>query len=212
MNGQGLQAVRGEIEAIVTFQAALNKLALSVDEDALTEWTGPRPDEVDALASDDGTFSYQELTDVRKRAGEALATRYREVAQATANKPSLQAILGQALHAATGGVATLGTGPEAGSVLQALTRTGSLNLEWAQNAAIIVREQLELLKPAPTPVATPKPAKAKKPKAKKPKALAAKKKPAAKKTSAPAKKPAAKKVKNGATKKKATPAKRKKSR
>jgi hypothetical protein len=205
MNGQGLQAVRGEIEAIVTFQSALNRLALSVDEGAVTEWTGPRPDEVDALASDDGTFSYQELTEVRKQAGEALATRYREVAQATANKPSLQAILAQALHAATGGVATLGSGPEAGSVLQALTRTGSLNLEWAQNAAIIVREQLELLKPQPAEPA--KPPKVKKAKATKKVAATTKKKPAAKAKKVVSKKPAPKKAK--APKKKPTPAKRK---
>jgi hypothetical protein len=211
VNGQGLQAVRSEIEAIVTFQSALNRLALTIDENALTEWTGPRPDEVDTMASDDGTFSYEELTDVRKRAGEALATRFREVARATASRPQVSSILAQALHAATGGVATLNQGPEAGGVLEALTRTGSLNLEWAQNAAIIVRDQLEHLHEPKSAPAKKKPvAAAKKKVATKAKKAPAKKalpkKPAAKKAAPAKKKPAAKKL----TAKKSAPAKKKK--
>lgn len=210
MNGQGLQAVRSEIEAIVTFQSALNRLALTIDENALTEWMGPRPDEVDTMASDDGTFSYEELTDVRKRAGEALATRFREVARATASRPQVSSILAQALHAATGGVATLNQGPEAGGVLEALTRTGSLNLEWAQNAAIIVRDQLEHLHEPKSAPAKKKPAAAKKKVATKAKKAPAKKAPATKlaaKKAAPAKKkPAAKKP----AAKKSAPAKKKK--
>lgn len=148
MDGQGLQAIRSEIEAIVAFQAALNRLALTVDENALTEWSGPRPEEIDGLVSDDGTFYRDELIEVRKRAGEALATRFREVAAVTRGRPELSAILGRALTTGTGGVASL-EGPEAGGVLAALTRTGAIRLDWAESAAALVRDELEkLVEPA----------------------------------------------------------------
>ncbi len=145
MDGQGLQAIRSEIEAIVTLQSALNRLALTVDENALTEWGGPRPEEIDSLASDDGTFYRDELIEVRKRAGDALAARFREVAQVTRDRPELSVILGRALATGTGGVASL-AGPEAGGVLAALTRTGAIRLDWAESAAALVREELEKLR------------------------------------------------------------------
>jgi hypothetical protein len=190
MDGQGLQAIRGEIEAIVTFQAALNRLALHVEENALSEWNGPRPEDVDGMAEDDGTFSRSELADVRKKAGEALAVRFQEVAAVVARHPELQSLFGRALAAGTGGVANL-VGPDPGSVLAALSRTGSIRLDWAQAAANLVRE--ELVSPAPAmgaePVAAvPASVPAKKPAAPKPAA----KKAAAKKTAA--KKPAPKKA------------------
>ena len=169
MDGQGLQPIRSEIEAIVTFQAALNRLALSADENALTEWSGPKPEEIDGLARDDGTFFRSELIDVRKRAGDALATRFREALLVTKARPALKAILGKALLAATGGVASL-EGPEAGAVLAALTRTSAIRLDWAEAAAAMVREELEKLAQEKTT-----PSKPKAPRAKKKKAAAAKK-------------------------------------
>jgi len=179
MDGQGLQAIRSEIEAIVAFQAALNRLALTVDENALTEWSGPRPEEIDGLVSDDGTFYRDQLIEVRKRAGEALATRFREVAAVTRDRPELSAILGRALATGTGGVASL-EGPEAGGVLAALTRTGAIRLDWAESAAALVRAELEKLSAPEKPKAKSKAA-AKAPrakeKAKKKKAPAAKQKP-----------------------------------
>lgn len=208
MDGQGLQAIRGEIEAIVTFQAALNRIALLVDEDALTEWNGPRPDDVDALAGDDGTFSREELNEVRKQAGEALATRFREVQKATESRPELQAILKHAVATSTGGVVAL-DGPEPGGVLLALSRTGSIRLDWAQSAATYVREELaKLTTSAPTAKPAAKSKAKKKPAAAKAKAKAAKK-PAAKKAGAKkaAKKPAA--AKKSAAKKPAAATKKK---
>lgn len=176
MDGQGLQAIRSEIEAIVAFQAALNRLALTADENALTEWSGPRPEEIDSLVSDDGTFYRDELIEVRKRAAGALATRFREVAAVTRDRPELSAILGRALATGTGGVASL-EGPEAGGVLAALTRTGAIRLDWAESAAALVREELEKLGAPEKPKAK---AVAKAPRAKekaKKKAPAAKQKP-----------------------------------
>ena len=56
MHSQTLQALRGEIEAVATLQLALNRIALSVDDDALNAWSGPRPEDVDDFAADDGSF------------------------------------------------------------------------------------------------------------------------------------------------------------
>lgn len=192
MDGQGLQAIRSEIEAIVALQAALNRLALWVDENALTEWGGPRPDEIDGLVRDDGSIYRNELIDLRKRAGDALATRFREVAAVTRTRPELHALLGRVLSTGTGGVASL-KGPEAGGVLAALTRTGAIRLDWAEAAAAQVRDELEKLGTAS------------KPRPSAPRAPAKKKKAPAAKKGAPKKKPAAKKapVKKKATDKKA---------
>jgi hypothetical protein len=197
MDGQGLQAIRSEIEAIVALQAALNRLALWGDENALTEWGGPRPDEIDGLVRDDGSIYRNELIDLRKRAGDALATRFREVAAVTQARPELHALLGRVLSTGTGGVASL-KGPEAGGVLAALTRTGAIRLDWAEAAAAQVRDELEKLGTAskPRPSAPRAPAKTQKkkapaPKKKAPKKTTATKKPAARK--APVKKKAASK-------------------
>jgi len=219
MDGQGLQAIRGEIEAIVTFQAALNRLALHVDENALSEWSGPRPEDVDGMAEDDGTFSRAELAEVRKKAGEALAIRFREVAQVLAGRPELQPLLGKVLSAGTGGVANL-QGAEPGGVLAALSRTGSIRLDWAQAAANLVREELT---PAPSPATVPVPVApavaapekkgppaARKPAAKKKKvarkAAAPKEQASAKRSSRPGKKKAA--ARKPAPKKKPAPRKK----
>ena len=214
MDGQGLQAIRSEIEAIVAFQAALNRLALTVDENALTEWSGPRPEEIDGLVSDDGTFYRDELIEVRKRAGEALATRFREVAAVTRDRPQLSAILGKALATGTGGVASL-EGPEAGGVLAALTRTGAIRLDWAESAAALVRDELEKLSAPEKPKAKPQgKASTKAPRAKekaKKKAPAAKQKPVkraqAKAPRAPAKRAKAVSSRKASTRKK-SPAKK----
>jgi hypothetical protein len=212
MDGQGLQAIRGEIEAIVTFQAALNRLALHVEENALSEWSGPRPEDVDGMVEDDGTFSRAELADVRKKAGEALAVRFQEVAAVVARHPELQPLFGRALAAGTGGVANL-VGPDPGPVLAALSRTGSIRLDWAQAAANLVRE--ELVPPAAAPAARAAPEKpvARKPAARKPAPAkkAAARRPVATRKAAPKKKPAAKKKpapKKKAAAKKAAPKKK----
>lgn len=210
MDGQGLQAVRSEIEAIVTFQAALNRLALHVDENALTEWTGPRPDDVDALAGDDGTFSRDELNEVRKQAAAALSTRFREVLQSVASQPALMELLRKAVLTGTGGVVHL-DGPHAEAVLKALTTTGAIRQDWAQEAANSVREALASLA---TPVKAPaqprrkpaaKPKKTPGTKKKKPAARAAPKaKKAPKKKGKPApkaRKPAPKRRASGRSKK-----------
>jgi hypothetical protein len=203
MDGQGLQAIRGEIEAIVTFQAALNRLALHVDENALSEWSGPRPEDVDGMAEDDGTFMRGELADVRKKAGEALAVRFREVAQVLEQRPELKPLLARTLAAGTGGVASL-DGPEPGGVLAALSRTGSIRLDWAQAAANLVRDELTLKPEASAAPASATPAgSARRPATKK--RAPATKKPAAKKKPAAAAKKAAPKTKQ---KKPAAPAKK----
>lgn len=189
MDGQGLQPVRSEIEAIVTFQAALNRLALHADENALTEWTGPRPEDVDALAGDDGTFSRAELNDVRKQAAAALSTRFREVLASLADRPVLYALLKRAVLAGTGGVVSL-DGPEPEAVLAALTRTGAIRQDWAQTAANMVREALLAL-PRPTPPLVTRPS-SKRPAAAKRKKAGAKKAPLPKKKSATKKKAATK--------------------
>jgi type IV secretory pathway VirJ component len=192
MDGQGLQPVRSEIEAIVTFQAALNRLALHVDEDALTEWTGPRPDDVDALAGDDGTFSREELNEVRKLASDALTKRFHEVlASVTGNAP-VYAVLKRAVLTGTGGVVSL-EGPRAEAVLAALSRTGAIRQDWAQSAANQVKEELAALSAAVAAPSAPQPAS--KPAARKPKAKAKTvKKPVARKSA----------VKKAATKKAVT--------
>jgi hypothetical protein len=151
------------------------------------------------MAEDDGTFSRSELAEVRKKAGEALAVRFREVAQVVARRPELQPLLAKVLSAGTGGVASL-QGAEPGGVLAALSRTGSIRLDWAQAAANLVREELVPTPPAalpPPPPATPAPAR---------KAAPARK-PAARKKAAPAAKKQAAPKKKAASKRKAAPRK-----
>jgi hypothetical protein len=163
MDGRGLQAIRSEIEAIVTFQSALNRLALFADENSITEWGGPRPEEIDDLARDDGSFFRDEIIELRRRASSALAVRFREVAQVTKDRPALRALLGRLLSTGTGGVVTL-TGPEAGNTLAALARTGAIRLDWAEAGAALVREELDTFGPkigelapaAPEPPRAPK--------------------------------------------------------
>lgn len=211
MDGQGLQPVRSEIEAIVTFQAALNRLALHADENALTEWTGPRPEDVDALASDDGTFSREELNEVRKQAAAALSTRFHEVLASLADLPALHTLLKRAVLAGTGGVVSL-DGPKPEAVLAALTRTGAIRQDWAQTAANMVREAL-LAMPHSTPPSAARPP-ARKPALKKKagpgKPVATKKKAATKKKSALPKKAAAKEAAAKKPTKKKAPAASKK--
>lgn len=208
MNSETLQTLRAEIEAVATLQSALNRIALSVDENSLSIWDGPRPEDADDVAADDGSFSRQAVLDLRNRAAEALAKRYREVEAVVLGRAALEALLKETLVAGTGGVIA-GEGPPADDVLRALARSGALRLDWAAAAAALVREVMEdraaaKASPSATP---PEPTRARKPAGKK----AAEKKPAAKK--APVKKPAAKKAqaKKPAAKKvavKAAPAKK----
>jgi hypothetical protein len=222
MNSETLQALRAEIEAVATLQSALNRIALSVDENALSMWDGPRPEDADDVAADDGSFSRPAVLELRNRAAIALAKRYREVEAVVLGRAALEALLKETLVTGTGGVIA-GDGPPAADVLEALARSGALRLDWAAAAAALVREVLEeraaakaepmLTPPEPTRARKPeKPAPAKKPAAKKAPAKkpAAKKapaqKPAAKK--APAKKPAAKKAPAKKPAAKKTPAKK----
>lgn len=225
MHSQTLAAFRAEISAVTTLQAAFNRIALSIDENALTMWDGPRPEDVDDLAADDGSFSLQHIRELRAQAGTALSTRFKEVERVIAGRAALESLLRAALNIGTGGV--VGTeGPPPSDVLSALARSGALRLDWAQDASHKVREVLdghEATLPRPTAPASPlakegkkrTPLPKKKPAAKKKavaakaapkktaarktapkkKAVAAKKKPAAKKKAAPAKKAAAGKAK-----------------
>jgi len=79
LNSQTLQALRSEIEAVTTLQLALNRIALSVEADSLSVWDGPRPEDVDDVAADDGSFSREAVSELRTKAGTALAERYKEV-------------------------------------------------------------------------------------------------------------------------------------
>jgi hypothetical protein len=206
MHSQTLQALRGEIEAVTTLQLALNRIALTVDDNSLTVWDGPRPEDVDDVAADDGSFSREAVVDLRAKAGEALSRRYKEVERLILGRAALESLVRSTISTGTGGVVNT-DGPPASEVLSALARSGALRLDWAQEAAAQVREVLDAKgepsrPPRPTVPSTPlakagkpKPAAKKKVAKKKPvaKKAAAAKKPAAKKKPAPKKKPAAKK-------------------
>lgn len=208
MHSQTLQALRGEIEAVTTLQLALNRIALTVDDNSLTVWDGPRPEDVDDVAADDGSFSREAVVDLRQKAGEALSRRYKEVERLILGRAALESLVRSTLATGTGGVINT-EGPPASEVLSALARSGALRLDWAQEAAAQVREVLDAktqkapVAPRPTVPATPL-AKAGKPKPAKKKAVAkakkkpaVKAKPAAKKKPTAGKKPAAKKKPTG---------------
>lgn len=215
MHSQTLQTLRAEVEAITTLQLALNRIALTVDDNSLTVWDGPRPEDIDDIAGDDGSFSRESVMDVRAKAGEALSRRYLEVEKLILGRAALESLVRSALATGTGGVITT-EGPPPSQVLAALARSGALRLDWAQSAASQVREVLDAkaqtpVSPRPTAPATPyakdgkpKPASAKKKavvkkvaKKAKVKATATKKRKVvvAKKKPAHKKKPAAKKKK-----------------
>jgi hypothetical protein len=124
------------------------------------------------------------------------------VAHVLEQRPELRPLLARTLSAGTGGVANL-DGPEPGGVLAALSRTGSIRLDWAQAAANLVRDELKsefspsgILRATTVVMEPPAPAPKKQPavKRKKTKRAAAVKKPAVKKPvkAAPRKKKAVK--------------------
>lgn len=201
LNSQTLQALRSEIEAVTTLQLALNRIALSVEPDSLSVWDGPRPEDVDDVAADDGSFSREAVSELRTKAGTALAERYKEVERVVLGRAALESLVRSTLQVGTGGVIAA-EGPPPADVLSALARSGALRLDWAQEAAAQVRAVLE--------AQVQKPAAGKKPKKKAPaqakKAAAAKKAPAKKVAPPKKKKLAAKKV---AAKKKPAPSKKK---
>lgn len=214
MHSEALQALRAEIEAVTTLQHALNRIAQAVDPDALSLWEGPRAEDVDDAADDDGAFSREAVIELRTKAGAALADRFREVERTILGRAALEALLRATLHTGTGGVIT-NDGPPPAEVLNALARSGALRVDWATEAAAHVKSMLEALPPPrPTVPATPKakglpPAPEKKKAAKKKSvkpAKAAKKAAPAKK----AKKPVAAKKKSAPLKKKSAPKKKKK--
>lgn len=168
---QTVQALRSEIEAVTTLQLALNRIALSVDDNALTTWEGPRPEDVDDVAGDDGSFSREAVLDLRNKAGEALSRRYAEVERVIMGRAALESLARSALHTGTGGVITNDGGPAPTQVLSALARSGAIRLDWAQEAAAQVREVLD------AKAGTPKSSKAARPNGAR---LAGKAKPAAK--------------------------------
>lgn len=208
MHSQTLQALRGEIEAVTTLQLALNRIALTVDDNSLTAWDGPRPEDVDDVAADDGSFSRESVSELRAKAGEALSQRYGEVERLILGRAALESLVRSTIAIGTGGVVSV-DGPPPGQVLSALVRSGALRLDWAQEAAAQVREVLEAKAAVPAaprksvPAKPAKEGKAKRAVKKKVAAKAApkKKKPAAKKRPVAAKKPAPKK-KPAANKKK----------
>lgn len=208
MHSQTIQALRAEIEAVTTLQVAFNRIAHSVDPDALTTWDGPRPEDVDDAMGDDGSFSRDVVTELRAKAGAALGERYREVERVVLGRAALESLLRSTLATGTGGVVAH-EGPPPAEVLNALARSGALRVDWAAAAASQVKEVLDVGQgEAPLPRPTLPDA----PKAKKvapaPKATKAKKKAAPKKKPAPKKKAPAKKKaapKKSAAKK--TPAK-----
>ena len=159
MHSQTLQALRAEIEAITTLQLALNRIALTVDDNSLTVWDGPRPEDIDDIAADDGSFTRESVMDVRAKAGEALARRYAEVERVILGRAALESLVRSTLSIGTGGVITA-EGPPPSQVLGALARSGALRLDWAQEAAAQVREVLESKEgpvvPRPKAPATPK--------------------------------------------------------
>ncbi len=159
MHSQTLQALRAEIEAITTLQLALNRIALTVDDNSLSVWDGPRPEDIDDVAADDGSFTRESVMDVRAKAGEALARRYAEVERVILGRAALESLVRSTLSIGTGGVITA-EGPPPSQVLGALARSGALRLDWAQEAAAQVREVLESkegpIVPRATVPATPK--------------------------------------------------------
>lgn len=188
---QTLQALRGEIEAVATLQLALNRIALTVDDNSLSVWDGPRPEDVDDVAGDDGSFSREAVVELRAKAGEALARRYKEVEHVILGRAALESLVRSTLTTGTGGVITTEGGPPPNEVLSALARSGALRLDWAQAAAAQVREVLEAkaeskAPPRPTVPATPKAKVGKKAKAKP--VTVKKKKPVAKKAAKSVKK------------------------
>lgn len=150
MNSETLQQLRGEIEAITTLQLALNRVALTVDGDSLSPWDGPRPEDVDDVAADDGSFSREAVLELRRKAGEALARRYGEVERVIMGRAALESLVRSALGIGTGGVVTT-DGPPPAQVLSALARSGAIRLDWAQEAANQVREVLDAKAETPTP-------------------------------------------------------------
>ncbi len=219
MHSQTLQALRAEIEAVTTLQHAMNRIAQSIDPDAVSLWEGPRAEDVDEVA-DDGSFLRETVTELRAKAGAALAERYREVERTITGRAALEALLRNTLHVGSGGVISQ-EGPPPGDVLSALTRSGALRVDWASSAAALVRDTLEAALPTPRPTvpATPKakglPVDAQ-PKKKKVAKAPVDAKPVKKKKVAKAapktkaKKSAAKKKKPAVTKKVAKPAAKKK--
>jgi hypothetical protein len=212
MHSETLQALRAEIEAVITLQLALNRIALSVEPDSLSMWEGPRPEDADDVAADDGSFSREAVTELRARAGAALADRYKEVERVVMGRAALESLVRSTLHTGSGGVIAI-DGPPAPDVLSALARSGALRLDWATEAANHVRNVLEaqeapvVKKPAKKPAAPKKKvvppvkkvvAKKKAPAKAAKKAAPAKKKPVVakkKKPAPPKKKPAAVKKK-----------------
>ncbi|PZR08015.1 MAG: hypothetical protein DI536_25605 [Archangium gephyra] len=157
MHSQTLAAFRAEISAVTTLQAAFNRVALSVDENALATWDGPRPEDVDDLVADDGSVALQSIRELREQAGKSLAARYKEVERVIAGRAALESLLRAALNIGTGGVVGA-EGPPPSDMLSALARSGSLRLDWAQDAAHKVREVLdghEATLPRPTAPASP---------------------------------------------------------
>jgi len=127
MHSQTLQALRAEIEAVTTLQHAMNRIAQTIDPDALSLWEGPRAEDVDDVAADDGSFSREAVTELRAKAGAALAERYREVERTITGRAALEALLRNTLHVGSGGVISP-DGPPPGDVLSALTRSGALRV------------------------------------------------------------------------------------
>ena len=201
LHSQTLAALRAEISAVTTLQTAFNRIALAVDENGLSLWDGPRPEDADEVAADDGSFSREQVAELRGKAGQALASRYKEVERVIAGRAALESLLKVTLNTGTGGVVT-NEGPPPPEVLNALVKSGALRLDWAQDALNSVRGVLESRREA-GPTAPMAPPRAKKPAPKKVKAAPKAKKPAAKK--APAKKAA----KAKAAPKKAAPKKAK---
>ena len=68
MHSQTLAALRAEISAVTTLQTAFNRIAQSVDENSLALWEGPRPEDADEVAADDGSFSREQVAELRGKA------------------------------------------------------------------------------------------------------------------------------------------------
>jgi hypothetical protein len=160
MHSSTLQALRAEIEAITTLQLALNRIALTVDDNSLSVWDGPRPEDIDEIAGDDGSFSRESVMELRTKAGDALSRRYTEVERLILGRAALESLVKSTLATGTGGVGVITPeGPPPQQVLGALARSGALRLDWAQAAAAHVRTVLEAKeeqRPRPTVAATPK--------------------------------------------------------
>lgn len=203
MHSETLQALRAEIEAVATLQLALNRIALSVEPDSLSVWEGPRPEDVDDVAADDGSFTRESVSELRSKAGVALAQRYREVERVVLGRAALESLVRSTLATGTGGVVS-NEGPPPADVLSALARSGALRLDWAQSAATQVRDVLENRVPqAPARAVAV---------VQKPKAVTKKRKPAARtatKKKAPARVAAKKKPRVVKAKKKPAPSKKK---